>query len=243
MVRSFYTASFYTVGLSVVVFSILLAQPRVGNASTITVDFNGVDASGGDVTGAPVANYLANYGISATPLDSWTYVAITSDLVNTGAVAVPGPNFLDITGTQQGPGALRLNFATPLTSFTFTRIGQQSLSPSGTTGPAWTADAYDANGMLLSSVGEGILASYGVAPPATYTLAGPGIRDVVFDSNNYYFAGHSGPWLDEFVLQESATPEPATLTLIGSGFLAFGGLRLWRRRISSFRNRPASLSV
>jgi PEP-CTERM motif-containing protein len=243
MVRSFYTVSFYSVGFSMVLCSALLAQPGVVKASTITVDFNGVDASAGNVSGVPLTNYLSSYGISLTPLDSVTSAVIASDVINTAALADPGPNFFAIVGTQQGAGSLQVNFAAPLTSFTFTRIGQQSLTGNGTTGPAWTAYAYDANGNLLSSVGEGLLDSFGTVPPATYTLAGSGtIKDVVFDSNNFFFAGHFGPWLDEFVMNE-ATPEPATLTLIGSGFLAIGGLRFYRRRNFSCGKGPASESV
>jgi len=36
--------------------------------------------------------------------------------------------------------------------------------------------------------------------------------------------------MDNLLVNSAVAPEPATLTLLGSGFLAFGGLRFYRRR-------------
>jgi hypothetical protein len=87
------------------------------------------------------------------------------------------------------------------------------------------------NFLQLDVVAPGFTWPTGVIPLSTISYAGPGhdsaygVFDFTFGVGNLYesdlVAGELNP---------IKTPEPATLTMLGTGFLAFGGFSLVRRR-------------
>src|SRR5207247_6436941 len=102
--------------------------------------------------------------------------------------------------------------AVPQSTLTFTRPTLLT-GPSGITHPLWNAYAF-AGANQVDHVGEGLIASFSNVPAATFTLHGPGITSVRFDSNNQHFAAFSAVLLDNFVLSNvpQATPVNGSVT-------------------------------
>src|SRR5205814_1572135 len=100
------------------------------------------------------------------------------------------PNLLTQTGSND-PVSFTLNFATPLNSFGFTRP-QLIAGPSGITHPEWSVHAFNSLGQEVSTntqpVGEALISSFSNVPARSFTIQGPGITSVRFDSNNHHFA-------------------------------------------------------
>jgi hypothetical protein len=217
---------------SLFVLVTVLGMPVAARCGTITVDFDSLDASAGPVTGTAVTNYLSGFGISVSGISPGAVPLVIGQGPLYGFVASSAPNVLTLgaPGGNFSSWSYTLNFATPLSEFDFTRVEEFALTQSGFEGPQWTASAYDANNNLLATAGEGYQVAFGTIPAATYSLTGTDIASVTISSSTF---GHQSPWLDDFVLHESsATPEPATLTLLGTGLTVFGGLglRRWRKK-------------
>ncbi len=182
------------------------AQPL----AQVTVNFDSLVATAPnwEVNGALLDNYLAGFGITLTQVTAGTHLAaVNAELGLYGgraAVASSLPNLF----TQEGVNAavsFTLNFSQPLTQFGFTRV-ELLAGQSGITHPAWSAHALDANGNELGSVSEALISSGANVPAKTFTLNGPGIAAVRFDSNGYDFAAFSAVLLDDLVLTEPLCP-------------------------------------
>ena len=188
------------------------------SASSVVVDFDGIDTSAGGVTAAPVVSYLSSYGISFTT---------SYPLIQPGVYAYPyyvttvsGPNFFNPAGMATF-FTYDLGFSTPLDSFGFTRPGLGTATMA-----AWTATAYSATDTVLGSVGEGLNSFY--TPAAAFTLNGPSIDHVQFSSDAYSFAGLN-LGLDDLVLATSV-PEPPTWPLLLMGLFGLGAFHHVSRR-------------
>jgi hypothetical protein len=174
---------------------------------TTTVNFDALDASmnpGVGLGGEATSKYLAKFGIQITAVTQGSQVEIldTRKLYEgKAAVASSFPNILTQTGVNK-PISFTLTFATPLDSFGFTRP-KLLTSPTGIIHPAWNAEAFDATGKRLDSVGEKMIRSFKDVPAAAFTLKGPGIRSIRFDSDNGGVAAFSGVLLDDFVLKRT----------------------------------------
>ena len=188
------------------------------SASSVVVDFDGIDTSAGGVIGAPAVSYLSDYGIS---------FSTSYPLIQPGVYAYPyyvttvsGPNFFNPAGMAT-LFTYNLGFSTPLDSFGFTRPGLGSATMA-----AWTATAYSATDTVLGSVGEDLMTFY--TPAATFTLNGPDIDHVQFSSDARSFAGLN-LGLDNLVLATSV-PEPPTWPLLLVGLFGLGAFHHVSRR-------------
>ena len=199
--------------LAVVMFGLATAA----QADTINLNFDSVSTS----STVDATSYFASHGITLSGVTAGTQVSIMAySYLYGGAALVPvsSPNLLMQTGSN-APVSFTMNFSTPLTSFSFVRPGD--LAPSSF--PAWQAYAF-AGSTLIASTGQ----SYSCCQAAgTYTLAGPGITSIRFDSQNGNFAAFNAVPLDNFTLQTA--PEPGTMLLMGVGLLGFTG-KLFRAR-------------
>jgi hypothetical protein len=201
-----------------------VAPARAG----VIVNFDGVDASGGPVTGAAVDSYLATYGITLSNVTPGTSVRIET----VSYLVPPSPPNILWQGGPPHAESFNVNFAALQSSFGFTRVEFLSPTSSGTITPAWTASAFDSMGHLLDQVGEPIISSFSGIPSHSFVLNGPGIAWVTFASDAHGFAGTAGVALDDFVLSNAAVPEPASLTLLGIAIAGMAGYG-WRRRRQS----------
>ena len=216
-------------------------------AGPVVVDFEGVNASGTSVTGAPLDAYLAGFGISVASVSPSGYPEI-HNATDHGALsgfpagfltASSGTNFLSHGDGAAGGGAnaptnapisFQLDFATLQTSVSFTRIQNNAFtSPSGSIVAAWSARALDALGNTLDTVGEPQLASFGIIGAATFTLNGAGIKSLVIErTSTNTVAGVNAVFIDDLVIDApSSVPEPSGIVLLGLGIASVTG-SAWR---------------
>jgi hypothetical protein len=169
-------------------------------ATTTVIDFDGVATGTSYATGAPVNDYLAQFGVS-TPnspvvVDTLSYATF---------IRSPTKNIMT-GGDGRNPTTLILNFSTPASNVRFVRAGiYGDRSPSGTVAGPWTATAYDASNHAVASVSEPLLAFYGDRDSVTFLLAGSSISRVVFQGSDLGFAGINIP----FITNISFGPEGA----------------------------------
>lgn len=187
--------------------------------STTTLDFDSVATSSAPyfVTANP---YLSNNGISVSSITSGTHLVIGNDLYyyNDAAVRAPSPpNTLTQVGSN-APIQFTLTFATPLNGFSFERSALIAATSSGVSHPYWSATAFNSAGVQIgSSVGEDSFGSFSNVPAASFSLTGPDIAAVRFNSENRG-TGFNAVVLDDFVLSyptptlTSFTATPTTIT-------------------------------
>jgi autotransporter-associated beta strand protein len=183
--------------------------PSTSAPLSVTINFDPIDASSNPVGGAALNNYLAQYGITISKVTPGSQVVVDDDRrsYGGGVVFASSPhNFLS-NYFLNAPNSFTLNFDKALNFLSFTRIAG---GPFPTQYASWTATALDRSGRVLSSVSE---FSPGVAnfPAKTFTLNGPKIVAVRFDSNGFGTAAFSAVLLDDLVLnynQPTSTPTP-----------------------------------
>ena len=184
----------------------LVAAPSNALAVITTVDFDGVNASGGFIDGVALDAYLLGFGITITnvsPAPPASSVRII-DEANDGRVnAFSVPNYLTHMPVNT-PISYDMNFATPLDSFSFTRAEQDGTGPTGLIVATWSARALDISSTTIDTVGEPQRAFFGLDPPVSFTLNGPGITTVVFERTTTNFnAGLQAVPIDDLVLTSS----------------------------------------
>lgn len=194
------------------IFLALLFVSGKASASHLTLNFDSVDASSGDVN---ASSYLAGFGISLTGVTPGTTVVILDNAnVYGGTAAVPSsvPNYLTQVGSND-PVTFTLNFATPLNSFEFTRP-KLLAGPNGITHPEWSAHAFNSGGVEVATVGESLIASFSDVPAKTFTMTKPNIASVRIDSNNRHFAAFSAVLIDDMKLAHT-TPAQCPMDVSG----------------------------
>ncbi|MFM8734126.1 MAG: hypothetical protein ACKOC8_02895 [Pirellulales bacterium] len=173
---------------SVLVLLAALAPAAVAPASTVLVDFDALNATGGPVSGSLLDAYLATYGITVSNVVGSGSPRVAN--AGTGVFLYPGffsppsaPNFLQQSASET-PSGYRLTFSEPVASVSFTRAAMDpEMSITGMIAAEWTARAIGPSGTTLGQVGEPNYASYVPVPAATFTFAfpAPGIAALVIE--------------------------------------------------------------
>jgi hypothetical protein len=217
---------------TIVMLSMLLvASPQY--ASAIVVDFDSLDATGGPITGSPVTDYLASYGITASNLTPGgsLYVANVTSPDWSYLVPPSSPNIFTMWGPNANGNSFTLNFANTVDNFSLTRSGYVGAnSPNGNILGDWSATAYNASNVAIGNVGEGIISSYGDIPMQTFTLGYTGISHITFSANAHGYAGNQMPLMDNLTFTPSVAPEPISSILFITGGTLLAGRRFIRRK-------------
>lgn len=157
--------------------------------------FEEVDASHGRVI---ASIYLAKLGITLSDVSPGTLVVIDSarNIYDGRALLPPSaPNILTQINSND-PVTFTLNFPGAMRSVSFTRPALLA-GPTGIVFPTWEAQALDASGRVLRRVVEGLQGYYANTPARVFTLQGPGIRALRFNSVNMHFAAFSAAVIDD----------------------------------------------
>ncbi len=164
-----------------------------------TADHKALDVS---LTGRLVANsYLAAFDMTLSDVTQGTQVAILDlrkQYEGQAIKAASGNNALAQIGSND-PVSFTINFKSPLEAVGFTRPALIA-GPTGVTFPEWKASALDAQGRVLDEGGEPAAGYYSDTPAKIFTLKGPRIKALRFDSNNHHFAGFSSVIIDDLTL-------------------------------------------
>ena len=181
------------------------SMARGPSSSSVVIDFdNTADRKALDVslTGRLVANsYLAAFDITLSDVTPGTQIAILDlrkQYEGQAIKAASGNNALGQIGSND-PVSFTLNFKSPLQAVEFTRPPLIA-GPTGITFPGWKASALDTQGRVLNEAGEGPGGYYSDTPAKTFTLKGPGIKALRFDSVNGHFAAFSSAIIDDLTL-------------------------------------------
>lgn len=185
------------------------------------INFDAVDATGGNVD---ATSYLSGFGITPSAVTTGSELAIVNALNFCNCFVPPSPSNMFTQVNQNGAISFTLNFSTPLASVSFTRPEMVPGSGSGMIFPQWSATALNASNTVLSTVGEAQRSTFSTVTAQSFTLTGPGITHVRFDSNGHLTAGFSAVVLDNLVL---AVASPATL-FAGINDPSFDGGTLWK---------------
>lgn len=183
-------------------------------ASGATINFDKLNATGGNVSGAALNDYLGSYGVVVTNVTAGATVTVQNDTVIYGGgtvVAPSSPNILTAVGPANGI-SYTLNFSGPQAYVQFTRAELKAATSSGVSHCAWTATALDANGATVATVSEPLMTSSSTIPAATFRLKGAvPIAAVVIFGNAENFAGFGSPVLDNLLLPSADLPVAGTV--------------------------------
>jgi hypothetical protein len=213
------------------VAGVVLLVSTLGQAATITLNFDSVAVAAGNCTDG--TGYLNSFGITLSGVTPGASVLICAQGSPNLPIATSPPNYFN-ESHGNSPETMTLNFPTPLSSISFFRTGMTFDSK-----PQWSAEALNAQGVIVSMVGEPLTATGAVIAAQQFALSGPNITALRIDSDNHAFTNLSGVPIDDLTLvtQPATTPEPGTVFLLSSGLLV---LLIARRRVkqhASFRGR------
>jgi len=184
----------------------------IGALASTTLNFDSVGTSATPYF-VDATTYLDSHGISVSTITPGTHLNIVNDLGYYNGLAIRAPSAPN-TLTQMGsnaPVTFTLSFSPQLESFSFKRSSLIAATSSGITFPYWRATAFNAVGTQIGpSVGENNFGSFSNVPAAAFSMTGPGIASVRFDSENRG-TGFSAIVLDDFVLSY-ATPAVTLFT-------------------------------
>ena len=213
-----------------------LLQWRISHADTLTFDSVNTSASPYHVN-VTSTGYLGQYGITLTNVTPGSVVNVfcanaeynTSCAQGMGALtAESGTNVLGQQGVNTGQ-SFTLDFSTPLTTLSFYTAGWNGgQGISGLIVAQWSATAFGAGNVVLSTVGQPMTGYYTNIAPTQWMLNGPDITSVTFYSQCNTYCGENLAIDNLSSPQLSATvPEPSTLALIAAGMI---GLLVCRNR-------------
>jgi hypothetical protein len=179
------------------------------------------------------ADIITTYNVSGTYQDGATVSGtLTMDTTTATATAI------DVHVTNPGFPATYgpFDFVSSPTTFVFNTTDLSS-PPADVVKVLIEPDPSISNFLQLDVVAPGFTWPTGVIPLSTITFAGPGydsaygVFDFTFGVGNLYESD-----LVSGELTPINTPEPASLTLLASGFVAVGGFGLFRRRLRASKN-------
>lgn len=163
------------------------------SSNTVTLDFDSVPLT--PLQCADASEYLNRFGITFAPITPGSYTQICN-IISPEAAGIPAspPNVFYVSPpVTNSPVSYILTFSDPLSSISFMRGGIRSPS----TGPPWTARAFNKQGEEVAMVGEGL--TFG--PPARqFTLTGEGIKSLRVDVNNSVASTFNHPPFDDLTL-------------------------------------------
>ena len=178
-------------------------------AGTVMLNFDSISTGANCTDATP---YLAQFGITLSGITPGSTVGIVNSAATHNGQATQAasmPNVLTQCGSAGQALSYMMNFPVALDHLTFTRPLLLT-GPSGITHPQWSAHALDATGHELAAVGEALISSFSDVPAQIFTLNGPGIRAIRFDSNAFNFAAFAAVLIDEVVqLQNLVGPAGA----------------------------------
>lgn len=168
-------------------------------AHAATINFDALDATGGGVSGAALASYLAQWGVTISGVTPGSQVLVLDDRqVYGGGILVSPSGHNTLAQSQNGPIHFTLNFSVPQSSVSFTRAGLGATFSSFT---AWSAHAFNAASTEVSSVSEDEILAFNL-PARSFKLTGPGITSVRWDADNCC-DGFSSIVMDDLVLPQA----------------------------------------
>jgi hypothetical protein len=205
-----------------------LAIPVVHAGAQTTTVLNFDDIPLGPVVAMDPTSYLASYGIFLSAVTPGEGAFIFGQGAPGLPVAHSGTNYFQ-QSTGNNPGTMTLNFSGPLSAISFFRTALTFDSK-----PEWSAEALDASGNVLSTVGEPLTSSGAVLGAQLFTLTGTDIMGLRFFEDNHDLTNLGGIPIDDLTLVSeaapvTATPEPGSIVLAMTGFAGIGGIGLRRR--------------
>jgi hypothetical protein len=174
-----------------------------GQPCKTVITFDEIDAEH-DIVVAD--NYLKNCGITVNDVTPGTRVYIINDqnLYQGRTVKASSGHNVLTQGNSPEPVSFTLKLPQPMQTVQFTRP-KLIAGLNGITFPEWNAEALDGNGRIVGKpVGEPLGQGpeyFKDIPAKTFTLTGPGIQAVRFNSKNHHFAAFSAVIIDDLTLE------------------------------------------
>jgi PKD repeat protein len=181
-------------------FSSAVTVTVLPGGDILVVDFDSLNASAGNVSGAPLTSYLASNAMTIPANSTGSTVVVQNEANIAGGNAVTASSISNLL-TQIGPNgpmSFTVNFSTLLSQFGFTR--PTLLADPYVTHPAWKVRAFGPHGRLLDTAQEPVISSFTNVPAQPYTLNGPGIASVQFSSSGNSLSTFPAMLLDDFVI-------------------------------------------
>ena len=183
-------------------------------AGTSVINFDSLNASAGNVNGSALSNYLAGFGVRLSNVTRGSRLeAINAkNLFGGTAVAPSSPNNLFAQDGLNDPLTFTLNFATPLQSVRFTRVGLLA-GANGISAAQWKARIFNSAGLEMGSVQESQISSFTNVPARSFELVGLGITSLRFDSDGHHSATFASVLLDDLVVNTNTVTNPLTVQI------------------------------
>jgi PEP-CTERM motif len=201
---------------TLVVAALALVVGAVGQTKADTINFSSYAGQNVSSIDGVTFSLIGGPGPGGTPYVQSFFVG--AGLTNSPDGLYPTSEILDF------------HFSTPVSNVSGT-FDNEGTSSSGDGASYY--QAFNSQGGLLET--GSLPGDYPPYSAPSFVLSASGISDLQFNNNS----GGTESWIFgvdsiSFTPEAVATPEPASLTMLGTGLLAFGGFRLhrWRRKTS-----------
>ena len=182
------------------------------SAPADVVDFDAIDTSGGQVTGAAIDTYLAGFGITVANEIPTTFLRVGQpSQMDADVVLVSQPNYLAQWWNGVNGTSFDLIFDRPLANLS---VSIPQIVGSTVLVPEWQLSALDGNGNLLTTSYQGAMAG-SPFPRRTFTfdqLTDPDLQGFRVFSNVHSAAGQGGIPIDDILF--TTIPEPSTAWIV-----------------------------